>query len=198
MKIYTKTGDSGTTSLFGGQRVDKNSARIKAYGEVDELNSLIGVIISGLRHSGVSVNRRIPRMTNGYDEIEKKLLRIQSELFVLGADLAAPYNVKVKIPRITKVYITRLEKEIDKSSTTLPQLKNFILPSGSAVGSKLHLARTVARRAERSIVDLTKEEKINIKALIYINRLSDWLFTQARYINKLQKITETPWRGRSH
>lgn len=181
VKIYTKTGDSGTTSLFGGQRVNKNSARIKAYGNVDELNSLMGAILS----EGPSKN------------ISKKLLRIQEELFVLGADLSSPLSVKVKIPRISKSYISRLEKEIDGLDKQLPTLRNFILPGGSSVGSKLHLARTIARRAERSIVDLSNQEKINSSILPYINRLSDWFFVLARYVNKLENISEKVWKGRT-
>lgn len=190
MKIYTKGGDRGTTSLFGGERVEKNSLRIRAYGEIDELNSLIGVILA--EWSNVEVEPR-----QEVQPLRKKLLRIQKELFVLGADLATPYDVKVKIPRVTRPYITRLEKEIDKWSRSLPQLKKFILPGGSKTGSKLHCARTVARRAERSIVDLAKQEKINKNVLIYTNRLSDWFFTLARYINQLQGVKEVPWKGRS-
>lgn len=185
VKVYTRTGDRGTTSLFGGKRVDKNSLRIRAYGEVDELNSLLGVVVSDLRHS------------NGILGILKKMYRVQTELFVLGADLATPREIKVKIPRITKSFVTRLEKEIDKWSTSLPQLRNFILPGGSTVGAKLHLARTVARRVERSIVELSNQEKINKNAQVYINRLSDWLFTLARYINRFEGATEISWRGRS-
>ena len=183
VKIYTKTGDSGTTSLFGGKRASKNSTRIRAYGEIDELNSLIGVIISEV----------------GPHEVQpliKKMIRVQTELFVLGADLATPYEVKAKVPRVRKSFVTRLEKEIDKWSSSLPQLKKFILPGGSKAGSKLHLARTVARRAERSIVELATQEKINKHAKIYINRLSDWFFTLARYINRLDKVSEVSWKGR--
>ena len=181
VKIYTKTGDRGTTSLFGGQRIEKNAARIRAYGEVDELNSFIGVILSG----------------NLSADVSKKLLRIQSELFVLGGDLATPFSVKVKVPRMTKAYATRLEREIDKWSAKLPQLKNFILPGGSHLGAKLHLARTLARRAERSIVKFSGLEKINSADLIYVNRLSDWFFILARYVNYLEKVAEIPWKGRS-
>ena len=204
MKIYTKTGDGGTTSLFGARRVDKNSARIAAYGEVDELNSLIGVILAELTpypdcHSGERSDSRIDsgqaRMTK-QKLIIKKLLRIQSELFVLGADLATPADVKTKVPRITKRYITRLEEEIDSWSDKLPKLRNFILPGGNKVGSKLHLARSVVRRAERAIVDLNRQEKINQNVLIYTNRLSDWFFVAARYINKLENIRENIWKGR--
>src|SRR3989338_7554180 len=200
-KVYTKTGDSGTTSLFGGKRVDKNSARIRAYGEVDELNSLIGVIVSDLRHSGEQSDSRTDsgqaRMTDQKLVINKKLLRIQTELFVLGANLATPSDVKTKVPKITKRHIKRLEEEIDSWSDKLPKLRNFILPGGNKVGSKLHLARSVVRRAERAIVDLNRQEKINQNVLIYTNRLSDWLFVLARYVNKLENISETVWKGRA-
>lgn len=205
IKIYTKTGDRGTTSLFGGERVEKNSLRIRAYGEIDELNSLIGVILAddfflSLRRAQRRGNLKLKdshaslAMTG---MVSKKLLRIQEELFVLGADLASPYAVKVKVPRIGKIYIKRLEKEIDNLSKQLSPLKKFILPGGSQVGSKLHCARTVARRAERSIVDLAKQEKINKNALIYTNRLSDWLFVLARYTNKSEGVFEISWKGRS-
>jgi cob(I)alamin adenosyltransferase len=180
MKIYTKTGDRGTTSLFGGKRIDKNSARIEAYGSIDELNSLIGTIVA----------------KNPPVDVLKKLIRVQGELFVLGTDLATPADVKIKIPRVTKTFITRLEKEIDLLDKRLPVLKNFILPGGGKVGSNLHLARTVARRAERRIVDLASVEKINQNSLIYINRLSDWLFVLARYINNEENAKEVIWNGR--
>lgn len=181
MKIYTKTGDRGSTSLFGGKRVDKNSARIEAYGCVDELNSLIGTVVAG----------------NPPVDIMKKLIRVQGELFVLGTDLATPFDVKVKIPRVTKTFITRLEKEIDSFEKKLPLLNNFILPGGSKTGSRLHLARTVARRAERQIMDLAISEKINKLDLVYTNRLSDWLFVLARYVNHQENIGEIIWKGRS-
>ena len=185
MKIYTKTGDKGTTSLFGGERVDKNSARIRAYGDVDELNSMIGVIVVIVKQT----------MTN-QSSISGKLLRIQSELFVLGCDLATPLSVKLKIPRINKAYVTRLEKEIDYWQGKLPLLRNFILPGGTNTGSSLHMARAIARRVERSIVELSGLEKINKYDLVYINRLSDWLFVLARYVNKLDGVKEVIWKGR--
>ncbi len=181
MKIYTKTGDQGKTSLFGGRRVDKNSTRIEAYGCVDELNSLIGTIVAEKPAANVL----------------KKLVRIQGELFVLGTDLATPGDVKVKIPRITKTFVTRLEKEIDLFDKDLPTLKNFILPGGGETGSKLHLARTVARRADRSIVTLAKTERISNHALSFINRLSDWLFVLARFVNFQENVKEIIWKGRS-
>lgn len=179
MKIYTKTGDRGKTSLFAGKRVGKDEDRVHAYGTVDELNSLIGTIVQGTEAS-----------------IRKKLLRIQSELFVLGTDLSSPLEVKSKIPRITFPYIKRLEKEIDAMEKELKELKNFILPGGGEVGSKLHFARSTARRAERWVVYLSKKEKININALIFLNRLSDWLFVMARYANKIDGQSETIWKGR--
>ena len=209
MKIYTKGGDRGTTSLFGGKRVDKDDLRIQAYGSVDELNSLLGVITSDLRHTrsnrGSDVrpegtqSLRDPRGHEDDRELEviaTKLGRIQAELMVLGSDLATPVDVKIKIPQVTKAFATRLEKEIDVWEKSLSPLKNFILPGGSKAGSMLHLARTVARRAEREIIAISKQEKVNKNAKIYINRLSDWLFVAARYVNKLENVKEIPWQGR--
>ncbi|OGH10866.1 MAG: ATP:cob(I)alamin adenosyltransferase [Candidatus Levybacteria bacterium RIFCSPHIGHO2_01_FULL_36_15b] len=183
VKIYTKTGDRGTTSLFGGERVSKDSLRIDACGNVDELNSLIGVIVPDLV---------------GIQPLSRKLLRVQAELFVLGSDLATPIGskLKVKVPRVKKSYTTRLEKEIDDWDKNLAPLKKFILPGGAIAGANLHLARTVARRTERAVASLASQEKINQNSLIYINRLSDWLFILARYVNKLDKVKEVPWQGR--
>ena len=199
VKIYTKTGDAGTTSLFGGRRVSKSSARIDAYGAVDELNSQIGVVLAEFSYSSSEAqrSREDPKEGNSpQGRIIDKLIRIQNELFVLGSDLSTPLDVKVKIPRISKAYIVRLEKEIDQMEKDLPKIKNFILPGGSKIGAGLHLARTIARRAERLIVELAESEKINIHAQKYINRLSDWLFVLARYANQQEKIIETYWRGR--
>ena len=161
--------------------MDKDSIRIQAYGVVDELNSFIGVILS----------EQIDK------KIADKLIRIQSELFVLGTDLASGLDIKVMIPRIKNSAITRLEKEIDIWEKDLPKLKNFILPGGSGLGAKLHFARTITRRAERSIAALSKNEKINKNAQIYINRLSDWFFVLARHINALDGVEEKIWKGRS-
>ena len=199
MKIYTKAGDSGTTSLFGGKRVDKNSARIEAYGCVDELNSLIGVIVANINvilSEAKDLDSSQKAQNDNKKEFLKKLIRVQAELFVLGTDLATPTDVKVKIPRISKSFVTRLEKEIDLMEKQLSKLKNFILPGGTKIGSRLHLARTVARRAERRIVELSQAEKINKNSLIYINRLSDWLFVLARYVNYSEKAKEIQWKGR--
>lgn len=186
MKIYTKTGDKGSTSLFGGLRVDKDSLRLAAYGTVDELNSQIGAVLS----------------QNPDKLIIRKLVRIQGELFMLGWDLATPIELesekskRVKAKRITTSYISRLEREIDKWTKSLPEIKNFILPGGSKVGAGLHLARTIARRAEREAVALSKDESVNPYVIVYLNRLSDWLFTLARYANHEEKIVEVYWKGR--
>ena len=144
------------------------------------------------------------RPLSGVEPLKKKLLRIQSELFVLGADLATPQELesrvksqRVKVPRISPSYIKRLEEEIDSWSDKLPKLRNFIFPGGGKIGSKLHLVRSITRRAERSVVEISKQEKINQNALVYINRLSDWFFILARYINKLEKAPEVTWSGRS-
>ena len=181
MKIYTKTGDSGTTSLFAGGRVDKSSSRIEANGLADELNSFIGVVISEDEKS----------------KTRTKLLRIQRELFVLGSDLATPLDVKAKVPRIKKSYTTRLEREIDKWENDLPTLKNFILPGGSKIGAILHLARARCRCLERIVVSLDRSDSLNRQVLPYVNRLSDWFFVLARHTNLESDHEETLWRGRS-
>lgn len=180
LKIYTKKGDLGKTSIYGGEVVEKYSPRIEAYGNVDELNCQIGVVVS----------------LNPDSEILKKLIRIQNELMVLGSDLANPINSKLKTTRINNSYIKRLEAEIDNWTAKLPQLKNFILPNGNSVSANIHLARSICRRAERAIVNLNQNEPINQNDLIFINRLSDWLFTIARYVNHKAKIKETLWRAR--
>jgi len=167
MRIYTKKGDSGKTSLSAGREISKASQQIAAYGAIDELSSLIGVVLS----------------FNPSTEIAKVLLRVQKELFVLGAQLS---NLIPPAGGIQKTHITRLEKEIDGWQKKLAKLKNFILPGGNQIGATLHLARVVARRAEREIVKLSEEEKVSKNALIYLNRLSDWLFVLARYANKLE------------
>jgi len=196
VKIYTKTGDSGTTSLFGGKRLSKNKARVEAYGTVDELNSLIGVIIADLNYSSSASREASLNKNSPQGRIINKLLRIQRELFVLGTDLASPNDLKIKGPRVKKLFVTRLEQEIDSWDKNLPKLSNFILPGGSKVGSQLHLARSIARRAERNIATLSQTEKINRNAQIYINRLSDWLFVLARFVNKLENQKENIWKGR--
>ncbi len=178
MKIYTKTGDKGETGLFGGKRVPKDALRIEAYGAVDELNSIIGVI----------------RALRPKKKIDVVLQTIQQDLFVLGADLAAPDHTKSSsIPRITHSDSTSLEKVIDALEVSLAPLKAFVLPGGTVVASHLHLARTVCRRAERSVVRLSRSEDVGEAVIVYLNRLSDLLFVLARFANRLEKKKEVQW-----
>lgn len=180
MKIYTKTGDEGETGLFGGERVPKDTPRIEAYGDVDELNSLLGVI------RALRPNKRIDRT----------LLGIQNDLFIVGADLATRKATKRSIvPQIAPSHVAVLEKAIDSLQLSLPPLKTFILPGGTAAASHLHYARTVCRRAERSAVRLSHVEHINANVVAYLNRLSDLLFVLARYANQLEKQRETKWES---
>jgi cob(I)alamin adenosyltransferase len=178
MRIYTKTGDKGETGLFGGERVPKDALRIEAYGTVDELNSVIGVV----------------RALRPKKKIDAVLKTIQQDLFILGADLAAPDHSKSSsIPRITHYNSTSLEKVIDAMEVSLTPLKAFILPGGRVVASHLHMARTVCRRAERSVVRLSRSEDIGGDVIVYLNRLSDLLFVLARYANQLEKKKEVQW-----
>jgi cob(I)alamin adenosyltransferase len=182
-KIYTKTGDDGTTGLFGGGRVRKDSARIEAYGTVDELDAVIGLC----RAAG----------TNEW--IDPLLQQIQDNLFVLGADLATPLETRsnYNIPRITEEDSNRLERAIDEHTAQLPPLKHFIHPGGCELAARLHLARTVCRRAERRLVTLAAEEEIGTYDVIYLNRLSDLLFTLARRANQLAGVNDVEWDGKS-
>ncbi|CAM1333490.1 cob(I)yrinic acid a,c-diamide adenosyltransferase [Tenacibaculum aestuariivivum] len=185
MKIYTKTGDKGTTALFGGTRVPKNHLRIDSYGTVDELNSYIGLI----------------RDKNSEDTLRKTLFKIQSDLFILGAMLATPTEKetlkngkeRLNIDKITEKSVVFLENEIDLMNKTLPQMTHFILPGGHETVSFCHIARCVCRRAERLSVALNEEETINNNILMYLNRLSDYLFVLARKLTKDLKVTEVKW-----
>jgi cob(I)alamin adenosyltransferase len=179
MKIYTKTGDKGETSLYGGKRVSKTDFRIEAYGTVDELNSVIGLCIA----------------LNPPKKVNQILIKIQNQLFVLGADLASPaaQTKRQKVPRIKDEDIKYLEKSIDELEKIIEPLRSFILPGGSLIASYLHFARTVCRRAERQVVHLTKSELVGKLPTIYLNRLSDFLFVLARWVNKNQNIAETKW-----
>lgn len=178
MKIYTRKGDKGETSLFGGQRVPKDAMRIEAYGSVDELNSVLGVV----------------RALKPYRGIDSLLEQLQQELFVLGADLATPQtDTSKRVPRIEQQQVAQLEQHIDKFETQIEPLTTFIVPGGSPVAAQLHVARTVCRRAERLVVRLSKEEPVGEWPLVYLNRLSDLLFVMARYANKLDDVKETPW-----
>jgi cob(I)alamin adenosyltransferase len=180
MKVYTKTGDQGQTGLFGGQRVSKNAVRVHTYGNVDEVNALLGVV----RAHGVDAS------------LDESLSRVQDELFVLGSDLATP-GESSHIPRVQHSYIEQLEKEIDQFETELEPLRQFILPGGTPAAAYLHLARTVCRRAERSVVMLTEADSaaINAEVLPYLNRLSDWLFVVGRVVNARAGVQDVPWNN---
>lgn len=179
MKVYTRTGDDGTTGLFGGDRIAKAHPRITAYGTVDEANAALGLARSLLG--------------DGTERADALLDRLQQELFVLGGDLASPHETKYPVPRITAEHVERLEREIDEMEEDLPPLKHFILPGGAPGGAALHVARTVARRAERHTVELGKKEEINDHAARYLNRLSDFLFVFARWVNHRADAPETQW-----
>jgi cob(I)alamin adenosyltransferase len=172
-KIYTKTGDAGTTGLGTGQRVRKDDLRITAYGTVDETNATLGVVRQHLA---------------GHPGLDAKILRIQNDLFDLGADLCVPdrgEKLEFEALRITDGQVTRLEAEIDEMNAELKPLKSFILPGGSPASVAFHVARTVCRRAERDMVSLAaaENEPVSASALKYINRLSDYLFVAGRYVN---------------
>ncbi len=180
MKIYTKTGDKGQTSLFGGERVPKNSQRLKAYGTIDELNSFIGFAIT-------EVNS---------EEVKTVLKDLQPKLFVIGSDLATPQtekNKKLKITRTPDDFVSEVEKLIDKFESQLEVLKKFILPGGSKGATLLHICRTIARRAEREIVALKNTDEIGDNIIIFMNRLSDLFFVLSRFENKYSNIPDTKW-----
>ena len=177
MKIYTKTGDEGKTSLFDNSRVWKSDERIRSYGAIDELNSSLGIALSlELDH-----------------EIKDILIKLQNDLFIVGSDLANP-NMSDKKIRTSKEMITFLEQKMDLLETELDPLTSFILPGGSLLASIIHLSRTISRRAETHVVELSKNEEINKDAAIYLNRLSDLMFILARSINNRKKIPDIVWK----
>jgi cob(I)alamin adenosyltransferase len=179
MKIYTKAGDDGKTALFGGRRVSKDSVRIEAYGTIDELNASLGVVLNAVEE----------------ENLHAILTTLQHELFVLGADLAAPLDTKnVSISRIDATHVTRIEEQIDTLEAQLEPIRYFILPGGSEASSRLHVCRTICRRAERHIVQLATLEDINDFDIQYINRLSDFLFVLARYANHLAGQADLEWK----
>ena len=178
-KIYTRTGDEGTTALGIRRRVSKDDPRVAAYGEVDELNSVLGVVL----------------LVDPSEEIAAPLRLIQNDLFHLGSELCIPIEDRgeLAIPTIEDRHIDQLEAWIDAALEHLPPLENFILPAGTRAAASLHLARTVCRRAERSLVTLASIETIGDHALRYVNRLSDLLFVLARRENQLAGKEETTW-----
>jgi cob(I)alamin adenosyltransferase len=183
-KIYTRTGDDGTTGLIGGKRLSKDAPRIQAYGSIDELNALIGVVRS----------HDLP------ERVDAVLRGIQDELFTVGAHLALPEGADMqrwRIPVLTEASVETLEREIDECEALVEPLRQFILPGGTPAGALLHMARTVARRAERCCVSLAACEKVDPLVLRYLNRLSDLCFVLARYVNSLGGRSEShPTFGR--
>lgn len=181
MKIYTKTGDKGETSLVDGQRVSKSHIRLEAYGSVDELNATLALVASETAKLELT-------------ELHQSLLRIQNQLFTIGSQLACGDEAtSQKLPQLNPEWSTKLEQDMDKWQEDLPALKDFILPGDSRPAALAHFARTVCRRAERQIVRLKDLEKVDFQLLLYINRLSDWLFTLARKINREQDINDQIW-----
>lgn len=180
MKIYTKTGDKGETSLFGGKRVSKADLRVEAYGTVDELNSLVGFVIA--------------KSIKSEEIVDKTLMGIQNDLLTIGSSLATPAKSHTLPMKNLDTRVDEFERIIDKMTEVLPPLAQFILPGGSQTGALLHVARSVARRAERRIVALAKKEDIDTRILIYFNRLSDLFFTMARYINHQENHMEHVWK----
>lgn len=181
MKIYTKTGDQGDTSLIGGIRVPKSHERVEAYGTVDELNSFIGVV------RDMPINQKRQNIFQ----------HIQENLFVIGSLLAADPGKKPGfLPDMQESDVLALEQQIDEMQSELPEMKHFILPGGHPDVSNCHLARAVCRRAERGVVRLNEKEEIDSRIIVYLNRLSDYLFVLARMIGKEHQVEEIPWKPR--
>ena len=185
MKIYTKTGDRGETGLFGGQRVRKDHVRVEAYGEVDELNSTLGLVVLHLEAAGQG-------------ETAAGLRQVQADLFTVGANLATPApedggRENAYIPALEPGRVEALERWIDAAEAELEPLKSFILPGGAPAAAVLHLARTVCRRAERRVVALAHEAHVAPEYVMYLNRLSDLLFTLARLANRRAGVADVPW-----
>jgi cob(I)alamin adenosyltransferase len=179
MKIYTKTGDDGTTGLIGGERVRKSDRRIECYGTVDEVSAHLGlaaVVADG--------------------ELLDAIRQAQNDLFVIGSHLATPEvsNWQANLPPLEDAMVHRLEMQIDSAETKLPPLREFILPGGSELAARLHVARTVCRRSERLLVDFAMDRPVPAMILTYINRLSDWLFVQARAANQRHGVIDIPWK----
>jgi cob(I)alamin adenosyltransferase len=183
MKIYTKTGDQGETGLFGNIRVAKDDLRIQTYGTIDELNASLGLALADF-----APDWRLKAYT-----LASMVLRVQGELFQLGAELATPQGKKVPTQLLGASHIEQLEQEIDEMEADLEPLKNFILPGGARISALLHLSRTISRRAEREIVSLNRAEPVRAEALSYMNRLSDHLFVLARLMNAKSGQPDTAW-----
>jgi cob(I)alamin adenosyltransferase len=190
MKIYTRTGDKGKTGLIGGTRVPKSDGRISTYGQIDELNANVGLAISILNKKAV---QKI------FTDIIEMLSSIQNDLFILGSDLADPDyppSPQSKTPRVAQQMISGIERSIDKFETELQPISFFILPGGTCESSILHVCRSVARRAEVSLVAVATTQSINEKIIPYLNRLSDLFFVLARVCNKRQNYNDVAWTSR--
>jgi cob(I)alamin adenosyltransferase len=178
MKIYTKTGDDGTTGLIGGERAPKCDLRIECIGRVDELNAAVGLacVVAGA-------------------ELAAMLRETQNDLFVIGSHLAvgAGKRVPSHLPPVSEEIVSRLEKQIDAADEALPKLTHFILPGGTETAARLHVARAICRNAERCVVEFSEENEIPALIVIYLNRLSDWLFVQARWANHAAGVADVPW-----
>ena len=179
MKIYTKTGDAGETGLFGGPRVPKDDARVEAYGAVDELNAAVGVA----------------RARGGEAELDALLAAVQDQLFTVGAELATAPGAKARasVPDVSPQWSAALEAAIDRFEDELPPLRHFVLPGGGALAADLHVARAACRRAERRVVALHRHEPVEPEVLVFLNRLSDFLFVAARVANHRARVPETVW-----
>ncbi len=178
MKIYTKTGDGGDTALFGGGRVGKDDLRVEAYGQLDELNAVLGLA-----------------RAEGLGELDPLARTLQEQLFTVGSILATPQGTKAakNIPALGPQWVPAMEAAIDAFDQELAPLTSFILPGGSRAASLLHLARTVCRRCERRVVPLARAAKVEPEVVVYLNRLSDLLFTMARVANRRAKVDDVPW-----
>jgi cob(I)alamin adenosyltransferase len=180
MKIYTRTGDDGTTGLIGGARVRKSDPRLECYGTIDELNAALGVAATILN-----------------EDLREFVTRVQNDLFVIGAHLATPdlpSTPSTGLPALDEQLVGRLEMQIDAAEAELPELRNFILPGGSEPAARLHLARTICRRAERLLVDFAMDRPVPSLLLTYMNRLSDWLFVHARLANHRADVADVIWK----
>jgi cob(I)alamin adenosyltransferase len=179
MKLYTRTGDDGETSLHDGTRVGKDDPTVAAYGTVDELNAAIGLVITGCENA----------------QMRERLAQVQNDLFDAGADLATPLASKRRdaVPTITDDAVSRLEGWIDDASASTAPLRTFVLPGGTETSARLHVARTLCRRAEREVVTLVREQAASATVLIYLNRLSDLLFAWARQVNAEANVADVAW-----
>lgn len=182
MKIYTKAGDDGKTSLFGGKRIPKYADRIESYGTVDELNSFVGLLTDELE----------------IKEVKDFLLKVQHNLFDIGSVLATDPNSEFNLPCVNESDVSRIEQSIDNMQEQLPTLKHFILPGGHKVVSYTHICRTVCRRAERRVVAVSASEEVDNNIILYLNRLSDYFFVLGRYLGLQLGVEEVKWESKKN